>query len=392
MADALGVALLDGLANVERQVLRRDHAGRELASVQRDVHLRIEAVQIIEHVHLQAVIAQGDIAVFRLNVVQADDVGVLRRNFEGEEGLRKDLLGRVTAQHLIEKADRDLAGRCGIRLAAVLHALATGERGVERLAAAGDAGAKDRIGEELLAELREIGIPAQFVRFGFDAGIIPRLHQLQILFILRGGMRGDLIDPRGFETIVVAEAPEGVEEVVVAGVASGGDEGAHGEGVDQLVVEVLIGEDAGGGSFAGGAVGRVVIGVEAETRGAHALIVLGRFVNPGFRVNGAGEVHVQIGPFGHPVEERVERGRALPARLKERTSGPRFRRGGLREERGCAKAESENQQEEREAGAARASWKPRFPGHRENRWTSVTRAVARDDEESGRRNLLCYTG
>jgi hypothetical protein len=39
VADALGVAQLDGLADVEAQALGRDQAGSQFAGVQADVHL-----------------------------------------------------------------------------------------------------------------------------------------------------------------------------------------------------------------------------------------------------------------------------------------------------------------------------------------------------------------
>jgi hypothetical protein len=54
VADALGVAQFDGLADVEAQALGRNQARRQFAGVQADVDLRIDGVQVVEHLHLQA--------------------------------------------------------------------------------------------------------------------------------------------------------------------------------------------------------------------------------------------------------------------------------------------------------------------------------------------------
>ncbi len=116
VADALGVALFDGGADVEGEALGRDHAFGELTGVEGDVHLRIEAVQVVEHVHLQAVVAHGEIAVFGLDEVDADDIGIGGGQFEAEQRLREDLLGRFLTLDLIEEAHGD-AGRRGWRRA-----------------------------------------------------------------------------------------------------------------------------------------------------------------------------------------------------------------------------------------------------------------------------------
>ena len=99
VADALGVPQLHGLANVEAQALGRHQARRQLAGVQRDVDLGINGMQIVQHLHLQRVIAHGDEAVFGLHKVDADP-GVVVRVHAGLDGLkaqqrlREDLLGR----------------------------------------------------------------------------------------------------------------------------------------------------------------------------------------------------------------------------------------------------------------------------------------------------------
>jgi hypothetical protein len=124
--------------------------------------------------------------------------------------------------------------------------------------------------------------------------------------------------------------------------AFGGDEGAHGEAVDEVVVERLAGERVGGGNLAGGAVvGLVVLRLDevegvlsfrnsgcagVNWRDAEAL--LRRFGDEGFGIDGAGEMHVQVGAFGHRPEEGVELTGAEFLRGFERVLGVGFTGGG----------------------------------------------------------------
>ena len=129
VADALRVTEVDGLANMEAQARRRHHARRKFTRVQRDVDLRINRVQVVEHLHLQVVVAHGDVAVLRHHEVDADDVGIGARDLEAEQRLREDLLRRKAAEHLIEEVNLDVAGRRGVvRPIAVLDAVADVER------------------------------------------------------------------------------------------------------------------------------------------------------------------------------------------------------------------------------------------------------------------------
>jgi hypothetical protein len=77
VADALGVSQLDRLADVEAQALGRDQAGSQLAGVQADVDLGINGVEIVEHPHLQRVVAHGNEAVLGLHEVDADEAGLM---------------------------------------------------------------------------------------------------------------------------------------------------------------------------------------------------------------------------------------------------------------------------------------------------------------------------
>ena len=114
VADALGVAEFDGFANVEAEALWRDHAGGELAGMQRDVDLGVDGVQVVEHQHLSVILGHGIAAIFGANKIDADDIGIGGGEFEAEEGLGEDLLRREAAENLVDPvglARRQLALR-----------------------------------------------------------------------------------------------------------------------------------------------------------------------------------------------------------------------------------------------------------------------------------------
>src|SRR5665213_877611 len=95
------------------------------------------------------------------------------------------------------------------------------------------------------------GGPANRVaKFG-SSGERRRLHDFEVLLVLSSGAGGNLVKPFasvGFAD--TAEAIEGVEELIVRAGAGAGDEAAHGEGVDEFVVEMLVLEDAVGTDIA----------------------------------------------------------------------------------------------------------------------------------------------
>src|SRR5580692_211447 len=103
------------------------------------------------------------------------------------------------------------------------------------------------------------------------------------------------------------EFRECIEEMIVAAEASAGDETAHRECVNERVVEVLIGE---GVSRRDIAVAADWLRRQAVRHGArlkkrvsnevHAKIVFGGGADPGFGVNRAAEVVVQVCALGHP--------------------------------------------------------------------------------------------
>jgi hypothetical protein len=126
-----------------------------------------------------------------------------------------------------------------------------------------------------------------------------------------GGEGGDLVEPlAGVGLFEAAEALKGSEELVVAADAGGGDEAAHGEGVDEGVVELLVLEGVGGGdgSFAtDGRRGQAARGGldQAEFDGIDAEVVGGGVPEEGLGIDCAGEMHVEIGALGHLLQEGV---------------------------------------------------------------------------------------
>jgi len=117
--------------------------------------------------------------------------------------------------------------------------------------------------------------------------------------------------------IEAAEAIEGGEELVVATDAGAGDETAHGEGVDESVIEVLLLEGLVGTNIAFAtdrlrrqAARGAIIFCEAEGGGVDAEQIGRSVFDEGFGIDGAGEMHVQVSAFGHAGEKGVELKRA----------------------------------------------------------------------------------
>ncbi len=140
------------------------------------------------------------------------------------------------------------------------------------------------------------------------------MHQLEILVVLGGGAAGHFVDPLGDVRFVEpAKAAEGGEELVVLAPTGRGDKAAHGERVDELVVERLV----GGSEIAGellrrdqgfSATGRLG---EAEAGRVDAQAVFGGVADEGLGVDRAGEMDVQVGALGKIAEKSAQRLGAL---------------------------------------------------------------------------------
>ena len=221
VADALGVGLFDGEANVAAEALGRNQAGGELAGVQADVDLGIKAMQEADHAHVQGVVVHGSVAVFGHHEIDADDARIGGGGFKAEQRLREDLLLRKAAENLVEIADLDAAGgsfvlfwpqcsRCGAVASAWSRAGAGSGNVVAQAAGQklGRASARNRT--------------CQPIFFGDGRGVaeIGRVHQFEVLLVLRGGASGNLVEPFarcGADRCCRPEIVEGVEEMVVRG-------------------------------------------------------------------------------------------------------------------------------------------------------------------------------
>ena len=132
-------------------------------------------------------------------------------------------------------------------------------------------------------------------------------HEFEILLVLGGGASGDFVEKFSRMNVRSAvEFGEGVEEMIVGADAGAGDETAHGECVNERVVEMLIGEGMSGGEIAVAADGlrreAVRHGARLEERVGgeiHAKIIFGGGANPGFGVNRTAEMIMQVRALGH---------------------------------------------------------------------------------------------
>jgi hypothetical protein len=196
---------------------------------------------------------------------------------------------------------------------------AVGEEGV---ADAGEGGRAGRIASGVVGE-GMVEVEADFSAEVGTVAVVERLHDLEVLLVLVGGAGGEFVKPgSAIEFVGGAELVEGGEEVVVAAFAGGGDEVAHGEGVDGAVVVMLVsGEFRGGGvvgiagrrlaggrRFGGVGSGRISGSGCDEFRGG---TFVAEAVGSGdgeemFGVDGSAEVDVEVGAFGHADEEVTE--------------------------------------------------------------------------------------
>ena len=146
-----------------------------------------------------------------------------------------------------------------------------------------------------------------------------RLHQLEILLVLRGGARRDLVEKlTGMTRVGAAEFGEGSEEMVVARYGLGGDEAAHGKGIDQLVVKSLVLERFRGWNVAGLA-DRLGLGSgldrlrlrEPLRHSVYAELVIGADADERLGVDRAIQMIVQIGALRHALQEVAQSERVV---------------------------------------------------------------------------------
>src|SRR5215472_18520572 len=140
------------------------------------------------------------------------------------------------------------------------------------------------------------------------------MHQFEILFVLRIRADGYFVEPLAQVTMIgAAELCERIEEVVVSRYTGRRNETARGEGVDQRVEEMLILVSVGCGDLAASAVcfGGILFGPSLRFRErkrckVHAQMIFRRGTDPGFRIDGAAQMIVQVRALGHFLEEVAE--------------------------------------------------------------------------------------
>ncbi len=271
-------------------------------------------MQRVEHDHLQVVVAHGEITVFRHDEVETDDSRITCGEFEAKERLREDLLGWKAAQHLVQVEDFYRASDAGLGCAAVLAFGAAGVDLVELFAIERDFCTQTG-GEELVARLENVlwcvAGPADLIAEFGCVGERWGVHGFDVLLVLLGGARGDFIDPLAYVALMdAAEAVEGVKKLIVSANPGGRNEVAHGECVDQRVIEMLVFQSIAHGNCARSTC-RLWL-EEGHGRGGDAEIVFHSILNECFRVDSAAaEVQVQVAALGHALQKVAELQRVL---------------------------------------------------------------------------------
>ena len=77
---------------MEGQSFGRNQAHGQFAGMQADMHLGIDPVKIVEHLHVEIEVVHGNVPVLRHHEVQADKARIGLSQFETEHNLRKYLL------------------------------------------------------------------------------------------------------------------------------------------------------------------------------------------------------------------------------------------------------------------------------------------------------------
>ena len=173
--------------------------------------------------------------------------------------------------------------------------------------------------EQRLAKFGEIILPAEVVcnLDRVDEG--RRVHQLEVLLVLRGGAGRNFIEPfAGVARIDDLEFCERVEEMIVAAHAGGRNERAHRKCVHQRIVKMLIFKRARNRGIAFAADGlrrdaaRHGLGLEeGESIEIDAQFVVGAIANPRLRVHGARQMAMKISTFGQAHEKVAQLERIL---------------------------------------------------------------------------------
>jgi hypothetical protein len=157
-----------------------------------------------------------------------------------------------------------------------------------------------------------------------------RLHQLQVLLVLRRGAPSHLVYPlaRMFPA-QAAKSREGCKKLVVSAESRRRHKAAHRERIHQPVVEVLV----RGNRCRLHQPPRARRFGEAQRNGVHAQPVLPRCADKALRIHRAREVNVQVRSLWKIRQERIQRQRPILDRCLIRPRRPCFRIGAARRRR-----------------------------------------------------------
>ena len=156
-------------------------------------------MQVVQHLHLQGVVAHGDVAVLRHHKIDAHPRILVRLHarldgLEAKQRLRK---------YLLRRSCRAAPGRCNgsrprrpPRPAAFRNVPSAAARPRQRARPRGPRPPRRAApGPATLAKLRQVRVPPDLVRNLGRVAKGRRLHQFQILLILRRGAAGHLVHP-----------------------------------------------------------------------------------------------------------------------------------------------------------------------------------------------------
>src|SRR5262245_23386308 len=128
--------------------------------MQRDRHAGIDAVQVVEHLHVEREITNRNGPVFRLYEIEADNARVGTGELETGENLGEHGFTNAGPCDLEDVAKRDGATGLCVGGAAAQQFPPSRLGTVQSLASFGDNGVAESGGQQLVAQLSEIGIPS----------------------------------------------------------------------------------------------------------------------------------------------------------------------------------------------------------------------------------------
>ena len=173
-------------------------------------------------------------------------------------------------------------------------------------------------GQQVLAHLGEIVVPAQLGPQLRGSVSVGRHHEFDILQVIVGSAGGNLgqLIAHAVQCGEV-ELVESCEEMVVPR-SFAGSPVPHRPCIHQLVIENMIAVSTLNCRFIGVLRARGIAGRSQKIRGAaiYAKVVACRIVDPALCVDGATHVIVQVAALGHLLEKGKQQGRILADRIE----------------------------------------------------------------------------